>query len=175
MKTSIIERVSRFVLVVGLFTYGVTVLEQQQVYTGKSYTIGALLGLRDFVVENAKCIANLALHPVATTKEMAKAVVNADQTYASIRGVVEKTVEAHPQLSRGEKGRLHARVVSETLYMAGVLVIPWIGAVKLGRLFSLPSSHVVQKVMRPATRITSKNSGPLQQTISFAEWFAYDS
>lgn len=177
MKIAAAERVSRFVLIVGLVTCAVTFVEQTILVRGPmdsqlpesvEYIAGTSLGLRDFVVENAKCVLNLFLHPVATVGEMTRAAVHYDETLIHIKNAVDRTLERYPSMSAYEKGRLHSRLLAEAFYMAGVLVVPSLGVAK----FDLGA--VSQKFISPLTRVSAKNSTSIQQAIGFAEWFAYE-
>lgn len=189
MKIGFFERLSRFVLIIALFTLLVTYVEAHlqeelslmsvRTHPSIAYVWGFSLGLKDFVVENVKCIWALIRHPVSTTTEMFHAIVRIDETYAKITKVMHDTWLNYPMLSTLEKGRLHSRLVSESLYMLGAVGVPSVGISKIKIFAGLSSTRaslhpVMHRVLKPVTRLTSKNSSEIQQTIGFAEWFAYD-
>lgn len=189
MKIGFFERLSRFVLITALFTLLVTYVEanlqenlslrSERTHPAIAYIWGFSLGLKDFVIENVKCAWALIRHPISTTTEMLHAIVRIDETYTKIAQVVEKTWEAYPNYSTVHKAWLHARIIGDSLYLAGAIGVPSLGLSKIKTLVGISREGAtlhprVQQVLKPATRLTSKNSSEIQQTIGFAEWFAYD-
>lgn len=190
MKIGLLERISRFVLIVALFTSLVTLIESHlqedlsvlsaRTHPSIAYAWGFSLGLKDFVFENAKCIWTLITHPVATIGEMGHAVIRIDETYANIEKAVKTTWDLYPDMSIAQKARLHSRVVAESLYIVGAIGVPAGGLSKIKTLTGLTKGAEVmvqpamQNFMKPITRLTAKNSAEIQQTIGFAEWFAYE-
>jgi len=190
LKLGLFERVSRFVLIIALFTSLVTLIESHlkedltllsaRVHPTVAYTWGFSLGLRDFAVENAKCIWTLITHPIATISAMGHAVIQYEETYNQIEKSVKTTWQRYPDMPIGQKARLHSRLVAESLYLVGAIGVPSVGLSKIKSLSVVTSKArlvlepAVQKVVRPVTRLTSKNSSQIGQTIGFAEWFAYE-
>lgn len=141
------------------------------------YAVGLGLGVRDFLIESAKAIILLIEHPIASMQGMVRALINYQETYSAVKLLITNTILKYPKMGVSEKGRLHARLFFETLYMGGLLTVPSIGIGKLEALsrFVEKSGHKAKNMAAMLSERT-KNMVPKnwQGPISFAEWFAYD-
>jgi hypothetical protein len=140
---------------------------------------GNPVGIRDFVVENVKCIIYLVEHPLVAMEEMVKAAIHYDETFLIIKNYIADVIARYPDMSVAEKGWLHARIIGDSFYMLGWVTVP---TLSLGKFDAL--TRLVEKSGRRAKDLAASlsdrttkiwpQSMSLQQPIGFAEWFAYE-
>jgi len=196
LKEKFIGWGARRLLILGVFSLGLAAWaeisertedrsEHKEGFVAVEYAFGLGLGIRDFLVETAKCLGQLLRHPILSAQEMVRSIVHFDETYRTVKNLILATIEAYPSMTYAEKGRLHARLATESLYIFGFITIPQTNFVKLksatefmekaGQSLKKSTAALSQRainalpksLLNPATSMSMKI-----QPLGIAEWFA---